>query len=179
MLRRSPLLALTYGVRQPSVTADPLTYRIGPGVVLRNIPGEGPAGFANLELLPFDNLQRCCPELYDMSLGSGAAHFEELTTPEAQQSSSGAKKTSNFTPTETERWDFVRGSFRRLEFQLGALSCAPELAQGDALLRFGVEHFSLPAIVTGCLYLCDIRSLAPLGSTLAPLGSTLAPLGQL
>ena len=53
------------------------------------------------------------------------------------------------------------------------------LSLGEAGLRFGVEHFSLPAIVTGCLYLCDIRSLAPLGSTLAPLGSTLAPLGQL
>ena len=32
------MLALTYGVRQPSVTADPLTYRIGFGVGLRNIP---------------------------------------------------------------------------------------------------------------------------------------------
>ena len=27
-----------YGVRQPSVTADPLTYEFGPGVDLRNIP---------------------------------------------------------------------------------------------------------------------------------------------
>ena len=50
---------------------------------------------------------------------------------------------------------------------------------GRSQVRFGVEHFLLPAIVTGCLYLCDIRSLAPLGSTLAPLGSTLAPLGQI
>ena len=40
MLWRSPLLALTYGVRQPSVTADPLTYRIGLGVGLRNIPAD-------------------------------------------------------------------------------------------------------------------------------------------
>ena len=30
----------------------------------------------------------------------------------------------------------------------------------------------------GCLYLCGIRSLAPLGSILAPFGSALAPLGQ-
>ena len=31
-------LVVTYGVRQPSGTADSLTYQVGPGVVLRNIP---------------------------------------------------------------------------------------------------------------------------------------------
>ena len=31
-------LVVTYGVRQPSGTADLLTYQVGPGVVLRNIP---------------------------------------------------------------------------------------------------------------------------------------------
>ena len=34
------MLALTYGVRQQSVTADTLTYEFGLGVGLRNIPGE-------------------------------------------------------------------------------------------------------------------------------------------
>ena len=33
-----PLLALTYGVRQLPGTADPLTYRFGSDVGLRNIP---------------------------------------------------------------------------------------------------------------------------------------------
>ena len=35
-------LVVTYGVRQPSGTADPLTYQVGPGVVLRNIPAGAP-----------------------------------------------------------------------------------------------------------------------------------------
>ena len=37
--KASPLLALTYGVRQLPGTADPLTYRFGPDVGVRKILG--------------------------------------------------------------------------------------------------------------------------------------------
>ena len=45
--KASPLLALTYGVRQALGTGNTLTYRFGPDVGLRNTPEVGASALLN------------------------------------------------------------------------------------------------------------------------------------
>ena len=63
-------LVVTYGVRQPSGTADPLTYQVGPGVVFRNFPGEA---------MPVDP-DDCAEEEYNFIYYPGQLCYCSLTS---------------------------------------------------------------------------------------------------